>query len=1028
LQNTASFASARDVTLEAGGGTFETDADLTLSGVVGGEGMLAKTGDGTLTLTGENTYGGGTTISAGTLQLGDGGDSGSIAGDVLNNGVLAFNRFDTYTFDGLISGDGAMEQIGDGTTILTGANSYAGETLVQSGTLLIDGDQSGATGLTSVATGATLGGTGIIGGTVEVADGGAISPGNTGETPATLTINGNLALNDNSQLDYNFGQAGVVGGAYNDLIEVGGNLALDGVLNVTETAGGNFGPGLYRIISYEGELTDNGLTLGDMPDGDFFVQTSVANQVNLINATDLALNFWDGPDGVVNDGDIHGGSGVWSRADSEYWTTDTGAINAPYANAAFAIFTGNSGTVTVNNEDGPVEALGMQFATDGYVIAGDALTLVGDSAIIRVGDGTADGADMTATIDAVLSGDAPLVKDDLGTLVLNGINTYTGGTVIQDGTLQVSADEKLGDVAGGLTFEGGMLHTTASFESNRDVALTGTGTFLTDDATTLTVSGSLDGEGGLTKAGGGELVLAGASSYSGATSVAQGTLRAGAADVFSSFSAFSVLDDAQLDLDGFDQTVGSLANAGTVSFSGAPGATLTVLGDYEGDGGTIVLNTVLDDDGSATDRLVIDGDTSGDTDLRVANVEGGGAQTTEGIKIIDVGGASNGNFSLLGDYVFEGDQAVVAGAYAYRLYKGGVSTPDDGDWYLRSTLTDPGDPDPDPEDPEEPLYQPGVPVYEAYAGALQTFVQPGTLQQRLGNRSWGRGAGQNPVAGDSGTGLWARIDASGGRFEPDNSTSGASYDASVWKLQAGADILLAERPNGRLVGGIAAHYGTIASRIESAHGNGRIDTTGYGLDGTLTWYADNGFYADGQAHITWFDSDLASITANSGLANGNRGTGYALSVEVGQRMALGGRWSMTPQAQLSYSSVRFNDFVDPFGADVSLDRSQSLLGRLGITLDRQAEWQGAEGGMNRSHVYGIANLYYDFAVGSRVNVGGTPFVSENDALWGGIGVGGSLNWVDDKYSLYGEALARTSLESFGDSNIVSGTIGFRMRW
>ena len=61
----------------------------------------------------------------------------------------------------------------------------------------------------------------------------------------------------------------------------------------------------------------------------------------------------------------------------------------------------------------------------------------------------------------------------------------------------------------------------------------------------------------------------------------------------------------------------------------------------------------------------------------------------EGIKIVDVAGASGGNFTLLGDYVFHGDQAVVGGAYAYRLYKNGVTTPTDGDWYLRSSLVDP---------------------------------------------------------------------------------------------------------------------------------------------------------------------------------------------------------------------------------------------------------------------------------------------------------------------------------------------------
>src|SRR5690606_23338904 len=111
--------SARSFTLAAGGGTFQTDADLTLTGGVEGDGALTKAGNETLILAAENTYTGGTTISGGTLQLGEGGTSGSIEGDVTNAGTLAFNRSDVYTFDGTISGSGAVRQMGGGTTILT---------------------------------------------------------------------------------------------------------------------------------------------------------------------------------------------------------------------------------------------------------------------------------------------------------------------------------------------------------------------------------------------------------------------------------------------------------------------------------------------------------------------------------------------------------------------------------------------------------------------------------------------------------------------------------------------------------------------------------------------------------------------------------------------------------------------------------------------------------------------------------------------------------------------------------------------
>src|SRR5690606_34498700 len=132
-----------------------------------------------------------------------------------------FDRADTLTYGGSIVGTGAVNQVGAGTTILTGNNSYTGATTVSAGTLWINGNQSAATGPTSVASGARLGGTGVIGGDVTVATGGILAPGN---SPGVLTIDGDLILDSGSILDFEFGEANVVGGPLNDLIEVGGDL------------------------------------------------------------------------------------------------------------------------------------------------------------------------------------------------------------------------------------------------------------------------------------------------------------------------------------------------------------------------------------------------------------------------------------------------------------------------------------------------------------------------------------------------------------------------------------------------------------------------------------------------------------------------------------------------------------------------------------------------------------------------------------------------------------------------------------
>ena len=151
-------------------------------------------------LTGDNTYAGGTTIASGILQLGDGGTTGSIVGNVADSGTLAFDRSDTMTFAGVISGSGAVSQIGSGTTILTADNPYTGGTNVSAGTLAV-GDFAHPTaalsggGPISVGSGGTLGGYGsVTGPTVNsgVIAAGSATPGFLGSPTGTFTIIGNL--------------------------------------------------------------------------------------------------------------------------------------------------------------------------------------------------------------------------------------------------------------------------------------------------------------------------------------------------------------------------------------------------------------------------------------------------------------------------------------------------------------------------------------------------------------------------------------------------------------------------------------------------------------------------------------------------------------------------------------------------------------------------------------------------------------------------------------------------------------------
>jgi len=471
-------------------------------------------------------------------------------------------------------------------------------------------------------------------------------------------------------------------------------------------------------------------------------------------------------------------------------------------------------------------------------------------------------------------------------------------------------------------------------------------------------------------------------------------------------------------LGGSGTIVGDVTSSGTVAPGNSIG-TLTIAGNYIGNGGTLAIESVLAGDASPTDRLVVTGNTSGTTSVKVTNLGGGGAQTVEGIKIVDVGGTSAGTFSLLGDYVFQGDQAVVGGAYAYRLYQNGIATPADGDWYLRSALLN-------PDASAGPLYQPGVPLYEAYPQLLLALNGLSTLQQRVGDRYWKDDGKATPQSGPDN--IWLRTEGMHASIEPDRATTVDSYDYDMFKLEGGLDGELYQDQAGRLIGGLTVHYGTISGDIDSLYGNGDIDTTGAGLGATLTWYGDNGFYADAQSQITWFDSDLKSDLVDGAMESGNNGFGYALGIETGRRFSASGPWSITPQAQLVYSSVDFDTFNDRFGARVSLDDGDSLVGRLGVALDHEESFQRADGQATRAKIYGIANLYGEFLDGTAVDVSGTGFENKSDPVWAGLTLGGSYTWNDERYSLYGEVAARSSLKDFGDSYALSGTAGLRVKW
>ncbi|UYH50876.1 autotransporter domain-containing protein [Candidatus Kirkpatrickella diaphorinae] len=583
---TASNASANAIN-ENGNGTLNGTLTLrnatgTYSGVFSGTGGLAIAG-GTQLLTGNSTYSGATSIGSGAhLTLGDGGTSGFIGNTtgIANDGELTINHSDKVTLHGAISGAGRLNQVGSGTTILSGNNSYTGGTTVAAGILQVDGDQSGATGDLDVQSGAQLHGKGVIGGNVTIADNATLSPGEGTDSVGTLKVNGNLTLAYNAVQNWNLGQANAEGGQNNDLVAVKGDLVFSGTINVTGPNKGSepLGQGIYRIYTYEGSLsgavptasyraTANGAgeeigpngRLGSVetaPGTTMLLQTSIDHQINLV-VSDNVLTFWDGgdtvspgPGGMEGNNTVNGGDGTWTT-DNGNWTDVDGGRDGAWTQGTFALFAAQAGTVTVRNttHDGAASNVltrGMQFANnDGgvYKVTGDDLYATTGTTTIRVGDGTQQGASISAVLDTVINDSlvangTSLVKSDAGTLILTKDQNYRGETSISSGTLQ------LGD--GGTS---GRITRSAVIHNNGKLVVN-----FSDD---LALTQPIDGKGRVEQAGSGKTTLNDRNNYAGGTAVTHGTLQ-GTASSFGT-GGIDVGQEGHLIVN--QQSAASLANA-----------------------------------------------------------------------------------------------------------------------------------------------------------------------------------------------------------------------------------------------------------------------------------------------------------------------------------------------------------------------------------------------------------------------------------------------------------------------------------
>jgi fibronectin-binding autotransporter adhesin len=666
------------ITLGANTLTFGTATNQAFAGSIGGTSGIVKQGAGRQTLTGSNSYSGGTTITAGTLALSGAGSlaaSGSInlaaasaafdisgasgnrtigalsgvAGTTITLGAntLTFGTATNQVFAGSIGGAGGIVKQGAGRQTLSGTGSHGGTTTVSAGELRVDGALTGL-GAVTVAAGATLSGIGSIAGAVTV--NGTLSAGH---SPGTLTV-GSLALNSGSTSVFELNTPGVVGGSDpvtgNDLVAVTGNLTLGGALDARAAAAG-----YYRLFDYGGTLTGGfdsqsvTSTRGGFAIASAQVDTTVAGQVSLVVlGTGQTMQFWDGANTSGN-GTIEGGAGTWAGFGSN-WTNSAGSANAGWGGSV-GIFAGSAaGAVSVS---GPVSFDTLQFATDGYVLSGGTLSIApasGAAGVFNVDNSVV--ASIASTI-ADSSGTA-IVKVGGGRLILSGNNSYTGGTAIDGGTLQVSADANLGAASGGLSLDGGTLRTTSSFASARNVVINAVGGIFQTDVD-LAWSGVISGSGALAKTGNGMLTLTGKNSYAGGTTITDGVLQIGDGGVSGSITG-AVVNNRTLAFNRSDDIAfaGAISGTGNVQKLGAGSLTLTGINTYSG--GTLIAQGTLIGSASSfgvgqivnDSALVIDQP----TDASFANaISGTGGVTKTG----------TGTLTLTGSNTYTGETKVSSG-------------------------------------------------------------------------------------------------------------------------------------------------------------------------------------------------------------------------------------------------------------------------------------------------------------------------------------------------------------------------------
>ncbi|ELM4235285.1 autotransporter-associated beta strand repeat-containing protein [Salmonella enterica] len=1055
-----------DVTNNA---VLELNTGGTFDNAISGSGQVVKSGDETLTLSGSNTYTGGTTINDGTLIATSVDALGS--GDVTDNAVLELNT--GGDFDNAISGSGQVVKSGDETLTLSGTNSYTDGTLISGGTLV-------ATNLEALGTG-------------------------------DVTNNATLELNTGGDFTNNISGSGQVVKSGDETLTLSGANSYTGG---TTISGGTLVASNVEALG-SGDVTDNA-TLEMNTGGDFDNAISGSGQVVKSGDKTLTLsgaNSYTGGTTIsggtlvasnveaLGSGDIDNYASLQLNASGQFVTANL----TTHDNATTAIGAGSALRAnTLTQEANSTLAVHLTDSNSGAIVTADRANLGGTLDITGIGN-VAKSWTRDAYAYTLIDSDSA-IDSDFAQFTVAGMDAKQVDFLTVDGRVN-AADDTRYDVTASLSWYADS--DNAATDAHGTFTLSEQGhsftlnTALTDVDATLNPDSATYWDGkSLIKRGAGTLILGAQNTYSGDTDVQEGTLwLAETATIGSAGSAQAVNIAANAAFGGHNATVnGHVNNLGSLYFvdtftvngdvvnssamisgSDQPNNTLTIAGNYTGNDGHLYLNTQLGDDSSPTDKLIVTGDTAGSTTLHITNVNGLGAQTVNGIEVIEVGGQSDGDFTLYKGHVD-------INAWTYTLKQDG------GDWYLRSEsddvpddggevtppddggevtppddggeVTPPDDggevtpPDdggevtpPDdggevtPPDDDGEVTPPGdggditppddggditppdggdvTPVAPQYRADIGVYLGNQWMARNLQMQTlYDREGSQYRSADGS---IWMRFKA--GKAESQAVNGNVDIDSDYSQFQLGGDILTWSDGAQSVTVGLMGSYinaSTDSTGNRGADGsqfsaNGSVD--GYNLGLYATWFADaqshRGAYID-----SWYQYGAYNNSVdNDGLsASRYDSAAHAVSLETGYRydIALSNRntVSLTPQAQVTWQRYSADTVIDDGGTRISGQNDDSWTTRLGVRVDgklykesgriqpfMEVNWLHASD--NASATFGDTKVSQDLP---------------NDRVEVKVGIQAN---VSERLSVYAQAAGQKGKNDYGDASF---SLNMRYNW